>query len=853
MCWLKHRLLFCVIELFSIEEMCHLYRKQMAAANFSRDVIEMFYGSIEENQRLPTPISPSIRGGFEIVRNNFNEWLRVWKMQVKSGNKDLFKFFQKTKNSFISVCTHEVDTMKSVKIQFGLLVRFYMIRDEERQQMDHYFNRMQPVILNEHNMDMLSPSLNQFVDEVKGEIEAWSERGSGWIMDEILEAFINVARYQPMRGGSYMQLPKKLKNKKAVLNIQNRDNECLRWAIRAALFQPRGNMRRPSSYPTDDGLNFAGIDFPTPVSQIDRLERQNQNLAINVFGWEKEQVVVHRISEKGGEVPRINLMLTKQGENTHYSLVKRLTALLYDQNRHNESKHFCERCLHGYKTRDLLERHKPECKGLLKSPTRTDMPKQGENKMTFTNRHKQMKAPYVVYADFECVVRKMPTCEPDNKKSFTMKTEKHEPCGFSYLVVRSDGQTFGPYTYRGEDAVFVFLRWLQNHEIEMRKDMENKRPLVMTNQDWQKYKRAGECHICNKSLHKDLYLDSMAVYDPDSEKYSGQSHRRCYHQAVNNRYVPHERRQQKDAIDQWIANTQETCLFCADPLLVPNFKDSVRDHDHMTGKYRGAAHNECNFKLKLKPKTMPIPVIFHNLKGYDGHLLMQAMARVRGEIKCIPANTEKYISFSLGKLRFIDSVNFLLSSLDKLVKGSDDFPIMKKLMPEENKRQLLLKKGIYPYEYMDSFERFGETELPEKEKFYSSLSGKGITDEEYGHAKKVWEALGCRNLGDYHNWYVATDTLLLADVFENFRKVCQEKYGLDPAHYYTTPGLSWDALLKKTGAELELLTDLDMHLMIERGMRGGISMASKRSKDTTQPKRQTTSLILMPTTSTDGQ
>ena len=98
-------------------------------------------------------------------------------------------------------------------------------------------------------------------------------------------------------------------------------------------------------------------------------------------------------------------------------------------------------------------------------------------------------------------------------------------------------------------------------------------------------------------------------------------------------------------------------------------KDLVKDHCYITEKWRGAAHNECNFKLKLNPKTAPIPVIFHNLKGYDGHLLMQAMARVQGEIKCIPTNTEKYISFSLGNLRFIDSVNFLLSSLDKLVKG----------------------------------------------------------------------------------------------------------------------------------------------------------------------------------------
>ena len=372
----------------------------MAAANFSRDVLDMFYGPIEDNQGLPTPISPDIiREGFQIERNNFNEWLRVWKMRVKRNNKDLFKFFQKTKNSFINVCTNEVYTMKSVKIQFSLLVRFYMKRNEKVEQMDHYFNRMRPAILNEHNIDTLPALINQFVDEVKGEIEAWSERGFGWIMDKILEAFINVAQYQPMRGGSYMELPGKLKNKKAVLNIQNRDNECLRWAIRAALFRPRGHMRRTSSYPTEDGLNFMGIDFPTPVSQIDRLERQNPNLAINVFGWENGQVVVHRISEKGGEVPRINLMLTKQGENTHYSLVKRLSALLFDQSKNCNSKHFCERCLHGYSKRDLLERHKPECKGLMKSPTRTDMPKQGENKMTFTNYHKQMKAPYVVYAD----------------------------------------------------------------------------------------------------------------------------------------------------------------------------------------------------------------------------------------------------------------------------------------------------------------------------------------------------------------------------------------------------------------------------------------------------------------------
>ena len=199
---------------------------------------------------------------------------------------------------------------------------------------------------------------------------------------------------------------------------------------------------------------------------------------------------------------------------------------------------------------------------------------------------------------------------------------------------------------------------------------------------------------------------------------------------------------------------QEKCYFCARPLFVANYKDSVKDHDHITGLYRGAAHNECNFKLRLDPKKVQIPIILHNMKNYDSHLLMQAMARVRGEINCIPTNTEKYISFSLGNLRFIDSLNFMQSSLEKLVKSTDSFLVMQKIVLEENKRQLLQKKGIYPYEYVDAFERFDEKQLPEKEKFHSSLSGKGITDEEYAHAQEVWATFGCQTPGNYHDLYV---------------------------------------------------------------------------------------------------
>jgi len=282
------------------------------------------------------------------------------------------------------------------------------------------------------------------------------------------------------------------------------------------------------------------------------------------------------------------------------------------------------------------------------------------------------------------------------------------------------------------------------------------------------------------------------------------------------------------------AKSQENCKYCEKPLLQKNFRDAVKDHCHITGRYRGAAHSECNKKLRINPKTDPIPVVFHNPRGYDAHHLMQTMSQLNKEVKCVANNMEKYITFSVGGLRFIDSLNFLQGSLDSLVRATPK-ELLKITSTISKGSDLLYKKGIYPYEYMDSRERFNETRLPDKEKFYSKLNDERITDEEYAHAQAVWEYFESKTLGDYHDLYVKTDVVLLADVFENFRNLCLEQYGLDPAHYYTLPGLSWDALLKKTGVELELFRDYEMHLFVEKGMRGGISMVSNRYAKANNP------------------
>ena len=162
------------------------------------------------------------------------------------------------------------------------------------------------------------------------------------ILKRIMLAYVNVARYQPLCRGTYLDLPQKLKSKKAIVNVRNRDNECLKWAIRAALFPPRNEKdpQRPSKHPTNDGINYEGIDFTTPVKQIDRLEKQNNHLAINIFGWENDCVIVHRLSNKETRVPRINLMLNRN------------------------AKHFCMMCLAGFSRTEWLENHKKYCNGV---------------------------------------------------------------------------------------------------------------------------------------------------------------------------------------------------------------------------------------------------------------------------------------------------------------------------------------------------------------------------------------------------------------------------------------------------------------------------------------------------------
>ena len=524
-------------------------------------------------------------------------------------------------------------------------------------------------------------------------------------------------------------------------------------------------------------LNTKGITFPMKLKDISKFEKLNPELpGINVFSNDNMIIYPLKMAERDC-LNTIDLFLYEEDGNTHYTLIKDFNRLIKSQKTtsKNGKIFICKKCFTHFTKEELLEKHIKYCSN--NQTVAVKMPKPN-TMLYFKNYHKQLPIPFVVYADFECFTKPMNTCSPNPKDSYNYNYQKHEPSGFCFYVKGIVNKNITPIIYtktsEDEDVAKVFVEKLT----EVTKGIYNDfylrpKPLRLTSAEQKSFEEANICHICNCELKK----------------------------------------------------------------------DKVRDHCHFTGQYRGAAHNKCNLMCK-KPKVLP--VIFHNLQGYDAHLFIKQLARLEGKLDCIPSTEEKYISFSktikVGEykdysgssfdikfeIRFLDSFKFLQTSLANLVSNLSPGDFINTKHAFKRNTELLTRKGVYPYDYVSSLDKLSETQLPPKEEFYSRLNDEDISDEDYQHAINVWNTFGCKTIRDYHDLYLKSDVLLLADVFENFRKTCLHHYKLDPAHYYTSPGLAWDACLKETGQQLQLLHDYDMLMMFEKGIRGGITHISKR-------------------------
>ncbi|XP_050528668.1 uncharacterized protein LOC126898547 [Daktulosphaira vitifoliae] len=274
-------------------------------------------------------------------------------------------------------------------------------------------------------------------------------------------------------------------------------------------------------------------------------------------------------------------------------------------------------------------------------------------------------------------------------------------------------------------------------------------------------------------------------------------------------------------------NTTKHCDSC-----LIEFTDKlvkVKDHNHWTAKFRAVLCHKCNLQRRY---SAFIPVIMHGLSNYDSHMIIPEMAYDNKDITVIAQSEEKYISFSKTisdyfQLRFIDSYRFLQASLYQLTTTLT-LPDFAHTLNVFKSLELVTRKSVFPYEYVDSWEKLDENQLPTRENFYSSITKNTVSEEDYEHAKKMWQHFECKTIGDYSDKYLLVDVMVLADIFEKFRAESLKNYSLDPTHYYSCPALSFDAMLKYTDVNIELITDPDMLLMFELGIRGGLTQVNQR-------------------------
>ncbi|XP_077272782.1 uncharacterized protein LOC143903198 [Temnothorax americanus] len=594
-------------------------------------------------------------------------------------------------------------------------------------------------------------------DAILAGLDEFQERDSGWALSRILNLTVNVNKCNPMRVGCWMEIPRGIRLKKAVVNVRSEKDTCFARAVVAALYPAERNAERCVSYPDyATVLNLDGINFPIDLKHIGKFERQN-DVSINVFTTRKEigkkdkygrgaddnAIVPLRLTDdkRDRHVNLLHLRDTLRGvvNGGHFAWIKNLSRLVNSQLTVRRcAKHVCDRCLHYFYTCEKLAAHSVDCGRM--NDCAIVLPNEDNKWLSFDNHDRKERLPFVVYADLECLLE--PWERENAKRRARYAYQRHVPFSLGYYLCCTYDDTVSTYRYRrGKDYVSWFVNELRVLARRAKiKFSTNISMIELTEDEKREFLCATHCH------------------------------------------------------------------------------KRVRDSR-----------------------------VLHNLSGYDAHFIIEKIANdFEGEVELLPLTKETYISFSKTvketqtdgtwdryvKLRFVDSYKFLAASIETLASylSKDKLRITRSEYADLSTEDLdlLTRKGVFPYVYVDSLDKLRETDLPPREVFYSSLTDETASESDYEHATRVWRRFRVRDLGEYSDLYLKTDVLLLADIFENFRDTCMASYGLDPTYYYTLPRYTWDAMLRYTGVRFELLTDIDMVLFVERGIRGGLSQCSLR-------------------------
>ena len=337
--------------------------------------------------------------------------VKTFKFKPRIQEKhDLRMLLHGKKKSLVNRLSQELKTKRVLKWFVSVQVKLMKPKADGSDEISEpHFHSLCMTTFNDHEIE---EQLGEASQKILSAFSTYQKEGSGWTLSEILHLDLNVAQYKQLKGFSYLPLPKKLEHKKAIINVGNEDNKCFTWSVLAALHPiPRkSNPERIHHYrPYVDEVNVDGIEFPVRISKMPKFEKQNK-IAVNLFGFEGYLFPVYITKEREFPV-HVNLLLFSRGEKRHYCLIRNLNRLLSNQTRHKAQIYYCPYCLHGFVREQLLEDHKPLCS--QHGPQRIELPNEDNMFLQFKDFHKQLRVPFVIYADFESLSTKIQSASPD--------------------------------------------------------------------------------------------------------------------------------------------------------------------------------------------------------------------------------------------------------------------------------------------------------------------------------------------------------------------------------------------------------------------------------------------------------
>lgn len=671
---------------------------------------------------------------------------------------DFGVYFNSVKPKVYKILSNELKNLKAIKANFFFRANYTNVLDVI---VELNFKTQNKMYLESTDFDLF---FDESMKKILFEQEVCASHSSGWHLHSILSLEVRTNKYNVLKMNCGVRLPPFLASKHAVISPASpKDGKCFFYSILSKYNKSNKSKIHPINIRRYSKKYNWDINFPTSIQDVKKWERINSNCSVSIFAFDADVKSFYAIKLVEVAKPEhFNLLIITNSIDYHFCLITDLSKLLSSSISKNHLRTlFCLKCMCHFKNPEILNVHVQNC--AIDNYTSIRLPKKNSF-VEFKNKQHFFESGFYASCDLECLCTKIITAPPSTNQSFTHYENLHIPYAFGFCLYStySESQTSVKLGYTSKFAKNGVIRALFDHISEITRQMDAfynlNYPMDETIESYTKMRNAKSCEIC------------AVNFSASVKKY-----RHHHHSLAENNIL---------------------MILC----------------------------NSCNLSLR---DARILPVYFVGGRNYDFSFIISELHQFDGDIRVLPDTSEKMISIILTlnniSVRLLDFCRFINMSLKSLNEclPFDRFLLTKNHFPH-SVHPLVTKKCLLFYDWLDSYDKLEQSELPSRELCTNKLTGELPTESEYADAQTLFAQLNCTNVLDYVSNYLAVDVLTTLDNFLYYRALILSTFQLDIGYYFSMPGVAYDLMLLLSREKIELISDCEVLDFCMRCKRGGV-------------------------------